>query len=85
MSRASRETQRKLGMSDSPDSEIGKFELVPQEFGSRVQKTLASLGESEASLEVAVKGVDELLSDSVALAQDLYRSRYKLLAISKAE
>lgn len=38
------------------------------EFGSRVQKTLASLGESEASLEVAVKSVEELLRESVALA-----------------
>ena len=60
-------------------AEIAEFELVPQEFGSRVQKTLACLGESEASLEVAVKSVEELLRESVALAQELYRSRYELL------
>jgi hypothetical protein len=44
-----------------------------------VQKTLAGLGESEASLEASVKSVDELLRESVALAQELYRSRYELL------
>jgi Nucleotidyltransferase domain. len=61
-------------------SEIAEFELVPQEFGSRVQKTLASLGESEASLEVAVKSIQGIFIESVALAQELYRSRYELSA-----
>jgi hypothetical protein len=63
-------------------AEIREFELVPREFGSRVQKTLASLGESEASLEVAVKSVEELLRESVALAQKLYRSRMRFLGNS---
>ena len=61
-------------------AEIAEFELAPQEFGSRVQKTLANLGESEASLEVAVKSVEELLRESVALSQELHRSRYELPA-----
>jgi predicted nucleotidyltransferase len=58
--------------------ELAEFELVPQEFGPRVQKTLAALGESQACLDVAVKSVLQLLRESIALAQKLYRSRYEL-------
>jgi Domain of unknown function (DUF4037) len=66
-------------------AEIAEVEFVPQEFGSRVRKTLASLGESETSLEIAVKIVGEIFLGTVALAQELYRPRYELLTtVSKA-
>ena len=50
-----------------------------------MQKTLAGLGESEALLAVAVKGVEELLRESVALAQELYRSRYEFVGYDSAK
>ncbi len=60
-------------------AEIAEFDHAPRDFGPRVQKTLAGLGESEASLQVAVKSVEKLFRESVALVQELYRSRYGLL------
>lgn len=63
-------------------SEIAEFELVPHQFGSRVQKTLAGMDESEASLDAAVKSVEQLLHESVVLARELYHSRYELLPTS---
>jgi predicted nucleotidyltransferase len=59
-------------------AEIAEFELAPQDFGQRVQKTLASLGESEASLETAVRSIRKIFLEIVALASELYRPRYEL-------
>jgi len=59
--------------------EIAGFERVPTEFGSRVQRTLADLGNSAASLLAAVEDTEELLRESVVLARELYQSRYSLL------
>lgn len=61
-------------------AEIAESERAPRDFAPREQKTLAGLGESESSLQVAVKSVAELLRGSAVLAGESYRSRYELLS-----
>lgn len=57
-------------------AEIAEFERAPREFGPRVQKILANLGISPSDLLAAVDGVAQLLRDTLALAEGLYRPRY---------
>ena len=52
--------------------------MVPPEFGSRVQKTLAHLGASAADLLAAVQVIAQLLQETISLAGGLYRTRYVL-------
>ena len=59
-------------------AEIAGFELVPQEFSSRVQNSLAKLGGSAAELGAAVERIEQLLRESIALTDGLYQPRYSL-------
>jgi predicted nucleotidyltransferase len=59
-------------------AEVAEFERAPREFGPRVQKTLANLGGSPAELVAAVTSIAQLLRETVALAEGLYRPCYTL-------
>jgi predicted nucleotidyltransferase len=59
-------------------AEVAEFERAPREFGPRVQKTLAHLGDSPAELVAAVEGVAQLLRETVALTDGLYQPRFTL-------
>jgi predicted nucleotidyltransferase len=58
--------------------EVAEFQHAPREFGKRVQQTLAHLGDSAAELNTAVESITHLLRETVALAGELYQSRYTL-------
>ena len=58
--------------------EIAEFECSPREFGPRVQKTLARLGNSPEELVVAIESVAQLARETVALADGLYQARFAL-------
>jgi predicted nucleotidyltransferase len=60
--------------------EVAEFECAPCEFGPRVQKTLARLGDSRAELLAAVASVGELVRETVTLADGLYKMCYTLPA-----
>jgi hypothetical protein len=49
-----------------------------QEFGPRVQKTLARLGASPAELVAAVESIAQLVRETVELTDGLYRPRLHL-------
>jgi hypothetical protein len=59
-------------------AEVAEFELAPQEFGPRVQKTLAQPGASAAELVAAVESVARVFRETVELAAGLYQPRYTL-------
>lgn len=59
-------------------AEIAEFEQAPREFSSRVQQTLAHLGDSAADLGAAVEGVAQLFQETVALTEGLYQPRFML-------
>jgi predicted nucleotidyltransferase len=59
-------------------AEVAEFKRAPQEFGARVQKTLAQLGDSAAELGAAVEDITQLHRDTVELTEGLYQSRYTL-------
>ena len=59
-------------------AEVARFERAPREFGPRVQKTLQHLGASPAELVAAVESVAQLLRETVALTDGLYKPRYTL-------
>jgi hypothetical protein len=59
-------------------AEVAEFERAPREFGPRVQKTLAHLGTSPAELVTAVTNIAQLLRETIALAEGLYRPCYAL-------
>jgi predicted nucleotidyltransferase len=59
-------------------AEVAEFERAPREFGPRVQKTLAHLGDSPAELRAAVESVAQLFRETVALTDGLYQPRFKL-------
>jgi hypothetical protein len=59
-------------------AEVAEFERAPREFGPRVQKTMAHLGESPAELGAAVEVVTQLFRETVALADGLYQPRFAL-------
>jgi predicted nucleotidyltransferase len=58
--------------------EIAEFERAPREFGPRVQKTFAHLGDSAAELVAAVESVAQLLRETIDLTDGLYKPRYPL-------
>jgi predicted nucleotidyltransferase len=58
--------------------EVAEFERAPREFGPRVQKTLAHLGDSPAELLAAVESVAQLFRETVALTDGLYQPRFTL-------
>src|SRR5439155_7321862 len=59
-------------------AEIAEFERAPQEFGPRVQRTLAHLGASPAELLAGVESVAELARETVTLPEGLYQPRFTL-------
>jgi hypothetical protein len=59
-------------------AEIAEFERVPAEFGPRVQKTLAHLGDSPAECLAALESITQLFRETVALTEGLYRPRFTL-------
>jgi predicted nucleotidyltransferase len=59
-------------------AEVAEFERAPREFGPRVQKTLAHLGDSPAELSAAVESVAQLFQETVALTEGLYQPRFTL-------
>jgi hypothetical protein len=70
---------RKYFMDDKTAlAEVAEFERVPQEFGPRVQKTLAHLGESPREFLAAVESVAQLFRETVALTDGLYQPRFTL-------
>lgn len=58
--------------------EIGEFERAPKDFGPRVQKAFAHLGDSPAELVGAVDCVAQLVRETIKLADGVYRPRYTL-------
>jgi predicted nucleotidyltransferase len=59
-------------------AEVAEFKRAPQEFGARVQMTLAQLGDSAAELGAAVEDITQLHRETVELTEGLYQSRYTL-------
>jgi len=59
-------------------AEVAEFERAPSEFGPRVQKMLADLGASPSELVAAVDGIDQLVQETIELADGLYQRRYAL-------
>jgi hypothetical protein len=59
-------------------TEVAEFERAPQQFGPRVQETLAHLGASPVELTAAVESVAQLFRETVALTQGLYQPRFTL-------
>jgi predicted nucleotidyltransferase len=59
-------------------AEVAEFERAPQEFGPRVQKMLAHLGDSPAELLAAVESVAQLFRETVVLTDGLYHPRFTL-------
>jgi predicted nucleotidyltransferase len=59
-------------------AEVAELERAPREFGPRVQKTLAHLGDSPAELRAAVESVAQLFQETVALTEGLYQPRFTL-------
>jgi hypothetical protein len=58
--------------------EVAEFERAPREFGPRVQKAMAHLGESPAELGAAVEVVAQLFRETVELTDGLYQPRFAL-------
>ena len=59
-------------------SEVAEFEVVPREFGRRVQQTLGHLGGSPEELSAAVESVAQLFRETVELTDGLYEPRFTL-------
>ncbi|HTL54131.1 MAG TPA: nucleotidyltransferase domain-containing protein [Candidatus Limnocylindrales bacterium] len=59
-------------------AEVAEFERAPKEFSARVQETLSKLGTSGSALVAAVGQIEQLLRETIKLADGLYESRYKL-------
>jgi predicted nucleotidyltransferase len=59
-------------------AEVAEFERAPREFGPRVQKTLAHLGDSPAELRAAVESIAQLFRETVELTDGLYQPRFTL-------
>jgi len=59
-------------------AEIAEFACAPPAFGDRVNGLFARLGTSSEELRAAVDRVGELVGQSIALTDGLYRSRYSL-------
>ena len=53
-------------------AEIAEFEQAPREFGPRVQKSLAHLGDAPRELVAAVESVAALFRETVELCEGLY-------------
>jgi hypothetical protein len=58
--------------------EIAEFQQAPQDFGPRVQKTLAQLGGSAVELVAAVDSIAQLLRETIRQADGLYQPHYNL-------
>jgi hypothetical protein len=59
-------------------AEIAEFALVPSEFSTRVQQTLAHVGDSTAELGTAVEHVAQLFRATVALTEGIYQPCFTL-------
>jgi len=58
--------------------EIAGFECVPRGFRARVQAIFPTLGGSAPGLTASVKKIEQLLRESIALAEGLYQPRFSL-------
>ena len=58
--------------------EIAEFERAPRQFGPRVQKTLARLGDSAQELGGALESIKQLHRETIELAEGLYQPRFTL-------
>jgi hypothetical protein len=58
--------------------ELSEFKLAPQDFWPRVQRTFAHLDAALTELTAAVESIEQLLSETVELANGLYRPRFTL-------
>jgi hypothetical protein len=59
-------------------AEVAEFERAPRDFGPRVQRMMAHLGESPTELAAAVEGIAQLFRETIALADGLYQPRFTL-------
>jgi predicted nucleotidyltransferase len=59
-------------------AEVADFERAPRDFGPRLQKTLAHLGDSPAEHLAAVESIAQLLRETIALTDGLYHPRFTL-------
>jgi predicted nucleotidyltransferase len=59
-------------------AEVTGFEHAPAEFAGRVQQTLGHLGNSDEELDTAIVSITQLFQETVALADGLYESRFRL-------
>jgi predicted nucleotidyltransferase len=59
-------------------AEPAEFERVPQDFGPRVQKTLARLGATPGEHRAAVDSIAQLFRETVELTEGLYQPRFTL-------
>lgn len=58
--------------------EIVEFEYAPQEFSSRVQRTLAHVGDSAAELVASVENISQLFQETVAFTDGQYQPDFVL-------
>ena len=59
-------------------AEIAEFELAPQEFGPRVQQTLAHPGASPEELSASIDSIAQLVQETIQLTNGLYQPRFVL-------
>jgi hypothetical protein len=59
-------------------AEIAEFKRAPQQFGPRVQQTLAHVGSAPQELAAAVESVERLFRETVELSEGLYLAKYIL-------
>jgi predicted nucleotidyltransferase len=59
-------------------AEIAEFVRTPNEFGLRVQQTLAHVGDTASELVAAVESIAQLFQETVALTDGLYQPRFTL-------
>lgn len=57
---------------------IDAFAQRPDRFGARLERALAQPGATGAALSASLREIESLFRDCVALAGDLYQSRWKL-------
>ena len=66
-------------------AEIARFELAPPEFGPRVTRALAQLGESPAELARAVDALGALVAETVDRCGALYQRPFPRLSPAKRD
>jgi predicted nucleotidyltransferase len=59
-------------------AEVAELDRAPQDFGPRVQQTLAHLGDAPGQLVAAVDSVGQLLGETIGLTEGFYQPRFTL-------